>query len=351
MLDSMKARASFSTFAIELVILMIALGGCTNGVDRAVFVTKTSLSVLDVDSTPPSISVAYDRTEGFFGPSYQSGGIPPVVGIVRSDGKVLNPKVQQLYATGNAARVISGVKANGDDDLSGDKKNLFFGTSTTTGLKIGFDATTTGSVIPNSFIFGFRRKEYSVLPLGKKADDKSDNYPSVLAAIDNSGEAGVSESGNKPFAGLKISQYFATGIAATNLAGSVKDEFGEATEDAFGEYRATLQKQRLLAGEILYCYSAVPVSKRLAVLADAVRLELLPAEDDGAGFQDMKKALEDPAVYDRENNIVRKPDIVAQIDGTYAHNVYPGADGFDAARTRLMEIHKKSVCETASATE
>jgi len=65
-------------------------GGCATGADRAVFVTKTSVSILDIDSTPPGLSIAYDRVEGFIGPAYQSGGAPPVVGIMKSDGKLVS---------------------------------------------------------------------------------------------------------------------------------------------------------------------------------------------------------------------------------------------------------------------
>ena len=55
------------------------LAGCATGPDRVVFVTKTSLSVLDYDTAPPGVGIAYDRVEGYFGPSYASGAVPPVI--------------------------------------------------------------------------------------------------------------------------------------------------------------------------------------------------------------------------------------------------------------------------------
>ena len=48
------------TLGLGLLVLL-GLGGCAT--KDAVFVTKTSFSILDVDSTPAGISVAHDRVE------------------------------------------------------------------------------------------------------------------------------------------------------------------------------------------------------------------------------------------------------------------------------------------------
>jgi hypothetical protein len=97
---------------------------------------------------------------------------------------------------------------------------MFFGTTTTTGLKVGFT-----SYLPDSFLFGFKRKEYSFIPLGKVSESEDDNgtvteahdvYPSVLASIDTA--ANVSTTGEKGDTSLISSQFFATGRAARKLA-------------------------------------------------------------------------------------------------------------------------------------
>ena len=83
--------------------LAIALAGCASRPDTVVFVTKSSLG-LDVEQTPPSASIAYDRVEGYFGPRYESGAVPPVVAVFMTNGQLLDRRVKQLYATGDAAR-------------------------------------------------------------------------------------------------------------------------------------------------------------------------------------------------------------------------------------------------------
>ena len=141
--------------------LAIVLAGCAK--DRVLFVTKTSLSILEADTTPAGISVAYDRVEGYLGPSSESGEAPPVLGYFGSDGSLFTPKVKQVYATGNAARVLTNVKQKcTPKKVDNADRVMFFGTSTTSGLKIGF---TPDAPLPDSFIFGWRRKEFSMVPL------------------------------------------------------------------------------------------------------------------------------------------------------------------------------------------
>ena len=74
-----------------------ALGGCAP--DHVMFVTDTSLGI-NVETKPSSTaSVAFDRTEGYIGPHYANGAIPPVVGSVHVEGEsLLSPTVSQLYA-------------------------------------------------------------------------------------------------------------------------------------------------------------------------------------------------------------------------------------------------------------
>lgn len=257
-----------STKFLALAGLMTLFAGCAN-TDRAVFVTKTSLSILDVDSTPPGVSIAYDRVEGFIGPAYKSGGVPPVVGFMKSDGKIINPHIRQVYATGNAARVVTGVTTDTtEDSLSGpDKQLMLYGTSTTIGLKFSIDASPTGYGIPNNFVFGYRRKEFSMLPLGLKDDGKTGTYPSVLATIDNQLDTN-SKSGK-----LTTVQYFATGQAATALAGTdaVKKVFTEETDKALSEKAvdANIETQRAsIARQYIAANTATKTQYDVTISAD-----------------------------------------------------------------------------------
>jgi len=202
-----KQRVSFVIAAVTT----LALSACAAPQDTVVFVTNTSLGV-NVENQPPSASIAYDRTEGYVAPRTANGGLPPVVASLQTGGDVFDPKVRQTYATGAAAEIAAdpGTNAHGPGDLQGaseDNRMTFFGTTTTIGLKVGFDTTAT----PNSLVFGFKRKELSIIPLG--ADGNKRVYPSVLASVDTT-VATTTLQGT----GLTISQYFATGQAAESLA-------------------------------------------------------------------------------------------------------------------------------------
>ncbi|MEO8314205.1 MAG: hypothetical protein ABI645_05365 [Pseudomonadota bacterium] len=214
--------------------LALALVGCASP-DHVLFVTKTSIGI-DFDSKPATASLAYDRIEGYVAPSYASGEIPPVVASVKSDGKIFNPAIKQIYATGDAAVIATGGKATSENpQMKGDRKLMFFGTTTTTGVKVGFT-----TALPDSFVFGFKRKEFSYIPLGKEGTgtDAVDVYPSVLASIDTA--ANVSATGERSDTALRNSQFFATGKAARLLAASpmIKDGFSSLS-------RETIQKAQL----------------------------------------------------------------------------------------------------------
>jgi hypothetical protein len=215
---------------------MLALTGCTT-TNEVLFVTKTSLGI-DFDAKPATASIGYDRTEGYIAPRYENGEIPPVVASIKSDVAIFNPTIRQVYATGDAAviavsgapevvlNILDPVEANGihKKKLQGEKKLMFFGTNTTTGLKVGFT-----SYLPDSFLFGFKRKEYSFIPLGTVGTgaDAHDVYPSVLASIDTG--ANVSTTGVIENTSLSSSQFFATGRAARELAAN--DDVNKAFRD------------------------------------------------------------------------------------------------------------------------
>lgn len=214
--------------ALALTVgVTLLLAGCAN--DRHVlFVTKTSIGI-DFDSKPAAASLAYDRVEGYIAPRYSNGEIPPVVASVKSDGTIFNPKIRQIYATGDAAEIVlkgagSGTQAK---PLEGNKELMFFGTTTTTGLKVGFAS----GLLPDSFIFGFKRKEFSYIPLGTVGAGATayDVYPSILATIDTQANVGKGRE-----AELSNAQFFATGNAARLLAANkeISDRFVDIAKEA-----------------------------------------------------------------------------------------------------------------------
>jgi len=204
--------------AAALSALCLALTGCADK-QSVLFVTATMIGI-DADSTPPHATLGYDRYEGYIGPSYSTGALPPVVAKIESDLKIFNPEIRQLYATGAAAELVT-QKSPPDEPVkdgemyTGSGRLTLFGTGTNIGLRV----TWAGNA-PESISFGYKRKEFSYIPLGSEhldpKDDKSpmvDRYGSVLAAID----MGV-HTETFTTAGTAVTQFFATGNAAKNLA-------------------------------------------------------------------------------------------------------------------------------------
>ncbi len=207
---------SMKSVLIACVLATLTFG-CAN--DRVAFVTSSSVG-LNFDSTTRTASIAYDRVEGYFTPRYKNGALPPVMAHIETDRGIFNPQISQVYATGNAAKIASGHPTQVPADiplLERDGDDIaFFGTSTALGVKVAFGATT-----PTSFLFGFGRREVSVLPLGQETitiageNKLVDIYPSVFASIDAKTDASTLDD-----AGLNVRQFFATGLAAEQLAGN-----------------------------------------------------------------------------------------------------------------------------------
>lgn len=206
-----------------LLAAMSALIGCADK-SRITFVTSTKVAI-DGDATNQSLTIGYDRYEGVVGPAYENGAIPPVVAKLDSDLSILNPKVKQFYATGDAA--VLATCGDGEDqpdcpsEVTGKplpvfekaRRLMFFGT----GSVIGFKASFAGNA-PESVTFGYKRREFSWLPVGPRetADGTPlppHNYGSVLASLDL--DQRVQGLQNSP---LRIDQFFATGLAAENIA-------------------------------------------------------------------------------------------------------------------------------------
>jgi hypothetical protein len=210
--------------------LALALGACSSP-DRAIFVTSTNLGI-NADPTTRVVNIGFDRTEGFIGPNYvEHGHTPEVVGYIQSDMAVLAPTIKQLYATGKAARVATNENEKPSDapqtgdrlPAYGERRIMFFGTSSTIGLKAAF----TPEQAPN-INFGYKRKEVSIIPFqydNPKDRKSADIYASVLASIDIKGDFGASPT-------IKNTQFFATGQPAEHLAETLRGTFKGAAQTA-----------------------------------------------------------------------------------------------------------------------
>lgn len=212
------------------ILLPLALAGCA---DTAIFATGTDIGIV-ASATTQQAQIGYSRVELFQGPNYPDvGDAPAAVGFLGSDLDIFQPHIRQLYATGDAAALVTAsgslapCPATGvapaappyttcnetPAALSGERRALFVSTGTNLGLKLGFTGTA-----PSSIKLGYDREETSIIPLHKvaptdTATSKPDKYTSVLASIDmNVKTASVANSG------LKVTQFFATGAAARNLA-------------------------------------------------------------------------------------------------------------------------------------
>ena len=248
-----------------LLVLLIALflSACASGPNTVVFVTKTSLGV-DVEQTPPTASIAYDRVEGYFGPRYDTGAVPPVVASFTTNGQLLNRDVQQVYATGDAARLLANPAAQvlADPALTGSVKPMFFGTSTTLGVKIGYEAG--GST--STFTLGYKRKELSVIPVTQGV------FPSVLATLQTDINAATASDTS-----FGAGQLFATGSAATDLARrqQVRDVFMAQADAAFSAYRAEERQQGRHALVALSCLAGLSDAQLPKVWSNAEALNVL----------------------------------------------------------------------------
>jgi hypothetical protein len=197
--------------------LCLTLLGCA-GKDSVLFVTTTTIGI-DADSRPPHANIGYDRYEGYVGPAYSTGAIPPVFAKIDSDLKIFNPEIRQLYATGDAAKLVTKEVLTPSDLVIDDKMYSDSGRVTLfgTGAHIGLRVTFAGNM-PESVSLGYKRKEFSFIPLGSVPDTDDptrmvDKYGSVLAAID----MGVKTTSFRE-TGMSVTQFFATGDAAKNLA-------------------------------------------------------------------------------------------------------------------------------------
>jgi len=302
--------------------------GCASTTDYATFVTKTSLAFVEADTTPAGLSFGFDRVEGYVGPRFEDGCVAPVVGYVETRGEGITRDVKQVYATGQAAVIVthqgtgtpppnngkcppadkaavkpaSAASAASSPPVAAQEPKgrpaLFFATGTVIGIKIGFLES---SPVPNAFTFGYKRKEMSVIPV------EGGHTPSVLATHDSgkpvpatqaaaasspaatapatsTAAAAPAAAGAPTAAALQASQipygvvqYFATGAAADAMAAypGIKDAFKSAARDAVGEFREADREQLRHANAVLGCLAALDDTLLPKVLLDAEQRDLI----------------------------------------------------------------------------
>ncbi|WP_295583693.1 hypothetical protein [uncultured Lamprocystis sp.] len=204
---------------VASTIMMQGLMGCASE-ERLVFVTSTSLDI-GYDATSGAANIGYNREEAVIGPHYtESGRVPPVYARLASNGGFFKAKVSQIYGTGKAAVIATrsaGLDCVGgiadEEPYGGNRKVLIFGTTTNIGLHVRY----VQGAAPESVSLGFKRKEFSWVPLNRRQPDGThiaDSYPSLLARVelDYNVAPGASDSE------FDIGQFIATGQAAENLA-------------------------------------------------------------------------------------------------------------------------------------
>jgi hypothetical protein len=317
------------------LLAILLLTGCASN-DTAVFVTSTSLSIFEGDSKPAGVSIGYKRVEGYLGPNNADGSAPPVLASIETDANIWSPKVRQLYATGDAAVIAATGKNDkkATDTQAGLGKVMFFGTSTNLGLSIGTTAN-----VPDSFAFGYKRKEMSVIPLVKisgSGNSATYSYPSVLASIDTAGSAGREGDGTK--AALSASQFFATGDSARAMAAKLSSEFVDRAEMSVGA------AQKVMAGRALTCYARVMLQDRAKVWEDAHEHDLYNEHGDEKGK--MLTHLQGEFALSVENNVITDADRLYRADAVYAKSVFI-VDDRDTGRLARVAEHRGFVCALA----
>lgn len=316
----------------RLLILPFCLSAaaCANP-DSVLFVTKSSLGI-DIDAKLATATVAYDRDEGYVGPRYDNGAVPPVVASIQTDGTLINPQIRQIFATGSAALNVvsqdpSAAKAR-PPDLSGGKKMMFFGTSTTTGLKIAFSSGT-----PDALTFGYKRKEFSFIPLGTMVTGTGVNartvdvYPSVLASLDTRVQSTSPTDGS-----FLTRQFFATGTAADSLAtdSTIRQIFKNEAKDSYQIYKESTQNQGLKSLDILRCYSGMDEKMAAMAWKHADQMQLYYEKEGYAHILDLAKT----------------PTTRPKASAEYAFNVSV-TDGATPTRIRRLNEHADFVCGLA----
>lgn len=269
---------------VAAALVAVGLAGCASNQENVLFVTSTELGV-GFDSTTQAVNVGYDRNEFVTGPAfYTTGAIPNVAGSIRSNLSIFEPTVDQVYATGRAAALVTKQNQQSQQQtvsMTGASRPMIFGTATNAGLKVAF---LQGA--PSTLNFAYKRREMSIIPVRGSDKDETGAYGSALASI-KLGAAAKTVDGTK----MEIEQFFATGEAAENLASqaNIQQGFRSKTQAAFeaaGKAQAAAAARE--SSEFVAC-----VAGQNEALTDDQRRKLGQLFDDSgfSGDSDTKSAL------------------------------------------------------------
>jgi hypothetical protein len=335
-----------------LLPLVVLTAGCTT--DGAVFVTKTSLSIADLDATPPEATLGMHRIEGFIAPRNRNGNTPPVLAHLQSNRDFFTPNVQQVYATGTAAeRLADDFKSENSECKNCSEKSegrpITFATSTSIGLRIGLGSSVTSPI--EGVMLGFRRKEMSYVPALAKDDEGNYRYPSLIAAIRLGGPS------NDNPRGFSSCQGFATGTAANALA---KDDAGfgclegnETVKHMLTSKYGLEQRQQAEIAKTLQCYAVLPQGeRRTSVHTHAAHIGLLgePAGatlKGGGGFRPVAADDIRPKTYGlSEADLAYTGRLLQAVLSPGAQRDAAGTTQTTGAavRAHLLRIHREYVC-------
>ena len=253
--------------ALLLGVVMVAAGGggCNLGKDNVLFVTNTSIGI-DLDTTPPTTGIGYNRYEGVIGPQFDGGRTLPVLSSINASQSLAPFGSGHSFATGPAAIVMAhGVgrphdyfkdwepldglnpkhvhnpldsqgklrpdeilylrKPGNEDDGKEIRQRRRTLLATVTNLALAVEWDTTG--IPQAVHLGYKRKELAYAPLVERrvpttlpSHHHGGAYvlsmPSLLATANSS--ARVTSLKDATGTGVQVKQTFSTGHVATYLA-------------------------------------------------------------------------------------------------------------------------------------
>lgn len=355
--------------ALRVLVLSVcgaAVAACTVGKDSVIFTTNTSVAV-DVDTKPATLSIAYTRSEAVLGPTLENNAVLPVLSSVGVNAGAFAFGANHSFATGDAALVMSDKLTDPDNfdfqanDLNirkidnansslpagfiptkigvEDRRRFFFGTQSNLGLAVTWSSLN----VPEAVSLGFKRKELAYVPLieGRVKDANGRSHQGVqLSSLLATADAGT-RVGNLNDTGMRIGQLFATGKAATYLAGhgSVRQVLGAAIVPSYAEAR-----------EIALEGDDSPERRRAALkLLDLVYTELGALGENGdnrareiRAQMDGLKSPENPE-YKFSAALLDIEDVGEDVPGLDASWVDAGASGF-----KNLIAHRNAL---ASATE
>src|SRR5438270_4394358 len=151
--------------------VLAALAACTlfaACTDYATFVTATDIGI-SADVKTQDVNIGYSRTELFTGPGYpEQGEAPRAVGYIDSDLHIFQPHIKQLYATGEAAELVTlpplmlpppPLSPTNPDEprYYGQRRPLVFATGANIGLNLAFGPGT--APVPSSIKLAYNREQ------------------------------------------------------------------------------------------------------------------------------------------------------------------------------------------------